>query len=108
MASGSTPFGAARGDYSPVAGRRLLPCPLFFASQGLRIQKAGLGCRSRSPIPPATFVSDDEGKYTPMCAKEERISTTRVSVIHRCAQTFNETGFAPCITRWTECDTRLA
>jgi len=41
-------------------------------------------------------------KYTRLASKHERISTWRVSVIHRCAQTFNEARFARCIKRWTD------
>jgi hypothetical protein len=38
-----------------TAGRRLLPCPLFIASQDLRFEEAGLSYGSRFPFSPCLY-----------------------------------------------------
>jgi len=89
-------FCIARDTPHPhVAGRRLPPCPLFLASHGHR-----LGSRSPyqepSPIPPDTFMSDDDGKYTRRKRNPSVFCTSLRKVIHR----FPQLQATPALGRW--------
>jgi hypothetical protein len=57
-----------------VAGRRILPCPLLFASHGLKTRTP---YQELSPFSPVTFVPDDEGKYTKTSPIHRIISTSQ-------------------------------
>ena len=94
-----TLFNAPRDG--PVAGRRSLPRPQLLASRGVHsIAKTGLRIEEPSPIPPATFVSDDTGKYILRDALSPCFSVFPGKLSTASAQILDESGLGRCTNRW--------
>jgi len=84
-----------------VAGRRPLPRPQLLASRGVHsIAGTGLRTRKPSPIPPATFVSDDEAKYTRSRGFPALFPHSQRDLSTALAQSFGANRLDRCISRW--------